>query len=155
MNPESDNSLPLNEGGEAKPSAPHPRRRSTDDVPNNDIAQIKKLYDTRITIGYYLAGGTIVFLLLLSIYSLCAIHSIGSDASERVFWIRVGGHALVTLALIWLAYQLLKAAERLMLPPFLAESNPEAAKVLLGIKDLTGPVTKVLGTVVDAATKMR
>ena len=54
------------------------------------------------------------------------------DGVLEVFYVSVGGHVVIAVALVWFIYQLLRAAERMILPRHLS-SDPEVARTLLGI----------------------
>src|SRR5262249_51393908 len=89
--------------------------------------------------GYGVAVSGFALLLTLGIYSFRHLRELGGDAYSslpaRSFWLLVGGHAVVTVAFVFLGYQLLRAAERLILPYWWAESNPELTRLMLGVGD--------------------
>lgn len=72
---------------------------------------------------------------------------------ERLEIARLGAHALISVAGIFGLYQVLRSAERLALPHWLATRNIELAKVLLGISDPAGASLKLAEKVADAVRK--
>lgn len=74
------------------------------------------------------------------------------SASLQVFYVSVVGHTVITIALIWLLYQLLRAGERMVLPRSLA-TDSEMARTLLGISSPHREVQKMLGQLIGAAAK--
>lgn len=69
------------------------------------------------------------------------------------FYVYVVAHAVVTAALVWFLYQLLKAAERMLLPVHYIDqvlfNDPALLRALIGVQDTTAglkEVAKLLGS---------
>jgi hypothetical protein len=113
---------------------------------------------TRRGIGYgagmVAAGG----LVALGVFSFSSLHSLVSDPYSKLapsyFWAVIVGHALITVALVFFCYQVLRAAERLMLPYWWVEKHPEAARAMLGMMDPVTTATRIVEQVADAASKV-
>lgn len=91
----------------------------------------------RVWTGRGIGGLSLLFLGGWLVYSLHALDQAElptTPLAERVFYIRLAVHAVITLGGIYFLYQVLRAAERLLLPPGVVEKNPQAAALLLGIK---------------------
>jgi hypothetical protein len=128
----------------ASPAAPSPDPRG---LAKEDRERFRHLIDSRRWIGYGLALSAFALLIALGLYSFQHLRELGSEryaaVPARTLWLLVGGHAVVTVAFVFLGYQLLRAAERLILPYWWAESNPELTRLMLGMGD---PLSSALQT---------
>lgn len=113
-----------------------PERR---ELAKEDRERFRRLIDSRRRIGYGVALTAFGLLAGLGAYSFIHLRELAGESyaslPTRSFWLLVGGHAVVTVAFVFLGYQLLRAAERLILPYWWAESNPELARLMLGMGD--------------------
>lgn len=65
-----------------------------------------------------------------------------TGATERLVWMTVGVHAVITAAAVYLAYQLFRVAERFFLP---LNASVELYPYLVGMRSPDGEVRRVLG----------
>lgn len=81
-----------------------------------------------------------------------------AQLSEHQFYAYVAGHACSMVACVWFLYQVLKAAERLMLPRYYIDQvigrEPTMLRALLGIDDPSSNL-KVIGQAADIVNKVR
>lgn len=81
----------------------------------------------------------------------------GNKAAVYLFAIKMTGEAIVSIALVFFAYQTLKTAERMVLPPWwVTKENIELLKAMLGIDspvDGAGRVLKGAADTLQAAAK--
>lgn len=83
---------------------------------------------TRRAFGYFLTVLSIVLLLGTGVASLAALDRMLPGDKTTFEMVRFGAHGLITLALVWFFYQLLRMAERMILP----QSLLSRADILLG-----------------------
>lgn len=124
---------------------------------------------TRATLGLAVGACSILFFVLLAIVSFVHLHQLLDQKTSGIegarFFVFVGGQALVTMALVWFLYQLLKAAERMLLPSHyimqVLARDPGFVRALIGVQDpavgvktagqalesLTGPLGKLTESV--------
>jgi uncharacterized membrane protein YcjF (UPF0283 family) len=98
-------------------------------------------------LGFAVGGFAILFVLSLGVWSLYSLHNLlapTNDVQLRFVIALFVVHAIITVALVYFCYQLLRAAERMLLPYWWASEKVEVAKVLLGIEDPVSTSTKVL-----------
>lgn len=72
------------------------------------------------------------------------------------FSILVSGHVAITVALVFFLYQMLKAAERMVVPANWVENNPQLMGAILDIKDPISSVPAILegvAKVIEAGKK--
>jgi len=110
--------------------------------------------------GYVLGLGSMAAIVYLAVRSFAALDQLLKPAPVtpeqwRTANILIVAHAVVTVALIFFAYQVLRAAERLALPWWWAERHAETAKIMLGIKDPVSTAAKVLDTAVETLSKLK
>jgi hypothetical protein len=121
-------------------------------------AAFEKVLNMRRRIGYGTGFVGVASLIALGIFSFASLHSIVDDAISKLqpsfFWALILGHALITVALVFLCYQIIRASERLMLPYWWVERHPDTAKAMLGVMDPVSTVTKVAEQLADAAGKV-
>jgi hypothetical protein len=105
----------------------------------------------RSNVGYGLGATAIVGAVVLAIYSFCSLHRMagafsggGTDRPLEVFYVSVGGHAAITIAMVWFIYQVLRAAERMALPRHLLSGDADMARTLLGISSPHREVQQLL-----------
>jgi hypothetical protein len=111
------------------------------DVIHQEGDRYDKILKWRRRIGYCLAVfgiGGIIYLAYHVIRNLEAI--VDKPPTTPLLYIYVGGHAVVTVALVFFAYQLIRAAERLIMPHWW---TVETARTMLGIRDPLSQTTKV------------
>jgi hypothetical protein len=97
------------------------------------IAQLKR----RHCVGYGVGALALVAAAVLAWHSFCGLSRIAkawadSKAPLPVFYVNAGGHVVITIAVVWFIYQVLRAAERMVLPSHWA-NDVEMARTLLGI----------------------
>jgi len=75
----------------------------------------------------------------------------GETPRLEVFYVNAAAHVVITVAVVWFIYQLLRAAERMVLPRHL-QNDAELARTLLGInspqREIARTVQQLLGLVV-------
>jgi hypothetical protein len=76
------------------------------------------------------------------------------SAAMKVFYVSVGGHAVITIALVWLIYQLLRAAERMVLPRALS-NEPEVIRALLGISSPQSELLRLAKEILPLASERK
>ena len=114
----------------------------------------------RATIGYWLGAAALGAALGLAFYSFCSLNRMETAfAGDKpppleAFYVTVGGHAVVTIALVWFIYQVLRAAERMALPRHLA-NDPDIARTLLGISSPQREVQQLLKQALGIITKTK
>ncbi|NOK34274.1 hypothetical protein HMI49_13815 [Corallococcus exercitus] len=118
---------------------------------------IDAIYEKYVThrrnLGFFVGGFAIVFVVGLGFWSFYSLHHIFApiDQVHSTFVIaQLIAHAVITIALVFFCYQLLRAAERMLLPYWWASEKVEVAKVLLGIEDPVSTATKMLNSTSDA-----
>lgn len=67
----------------------------------------------------------------------------------------LGAVAATTVATAWVGYQLARVGERMALPSWLIEKNPQAATAMLGIGDPTSAALGAVERVADVVSKVR
>lgn len=93
----------------------------------------------RRTVGYLLGISSVagfIFLAGLTYNHLAALAE--TKEIERVFaqfCVLAAAHVAVTLGFVFFLYQLLKAAERMVIPANWVENSPQLLGAILGIKD--------------------
>lgn len=120
-----------------------------------EIQRAADILVKRIRGAYALGVAAIVGAAVLGVYSFCSLADMPErmkDKSLEILYMGVGGHVLVTIALVWFLYQLLRAAERMALPRGLS-NNPEIARTLLGIRSPQGQAQELAEKIVAAAVK--
>ncbi|WNG41533.1 hypothetical protein F0U61_53530 [Archangium violaceum] len=119
---------------------------------------LERVLTRRRHIGYGVGAAGCLGLGGLGIYSFDSLHSLIrwplSSLPPSLFWALIVGHALITMALVFFCYQLIRAAERLMLPYWWVEKHPEAAKAMLGMMDPVSTFTKATEHVADVVGKV-
>ncbi len=115
----------------------------------------------RRAVGYVLGiFGTVgICVLLYSSYShIERVWPVGSeDIPENVLRLmlaQLAGYAAVTIAAVYFFYQVLRAAERMVLPGFWATRNVELARVMLGLQDPVRASTKAVEQSLEVASKL-
>ena len=76
------------------------------------------------------------------------------DIGLRVFYPHMAAHAVMCVALVWFIYQLLRAAERMVLPRHMS-NYPEVVRAMLGITSPHGQVQATLKEVAGLAGKVK
>lgn len=77
-----------------------------------------------------------------------------SSLEPHYFWAIMAGHTLVTIAFVLFLYQMVKAAERLILPWWWVEQHPETAKLMLGMTDPASTAAKIAGELAESVNKL-
>lgn len=104
----------------------------------------------RRSAGYALGTFAIGLILTIGGLSLWGIHEWTApvDPSHDKFELfRLGAHGVISIALIFFCYQLLRVAERFVLPYWWAEKNADIAKVMLGVEDPLSAAAKLVDRV--------
>jgi hypothetical protein len=120
----------------------------------------------RSNVGYGIGALAIAGALGLAIHSFCSLRTLSNEflttttkvpfvpPSLEVLYVLIGGHAVITLAMVWLVYQLLRASERMTLPRHLS-SNAEVARTLLGISSPQGEIIGMLKELIGVVGKVK
>ncbi|MGZ3457242.1 MAG: hypothetical protein ACXU86_01935 [Archangium sp.] len=126
-------------------------------APEDYGAQAKLAYEiyvhNRRQLGFFVGGFAISSVVVLGVWSFYSLHAIFAPSNQiqlSFVIVRCVAHAIITIALVFFCYQLLRAAERMMLPYWWASEKVEVAKVLLGIEDPVSTATKLLEKASDA-----
>lgn len=126
--------------------------------PPTDITVEQTLNDLRqrSNRGYGLGLFAIAGAVGLAVYSFCSLRDMaegfkGETPRLEVFYVNAAAHVVITVAVVWFIYQLLRAAERMVLPRHL-QNDAELARTLLGInspqREIARTVQQLLGLVV-------
>jgi hypothetical protein len=91
----------------------------------------------RRQIGYAIGCLGILGIIATLAVSLWSLHVLAEPTKEfEVFaYVKMGAHAVLTVAAVWFCYQMLRAAERMVLPYWWVRYNTDAVRVMLGIRD--------------------
>lgn len=112
-------------------------RAASVDYSTSDGSAAGDIYARRVRVGHTLGAIAISGIAVLGWWSLAELARVEPGPQDehgvRIFYARVTAHAVVTVALIWFGYQVLRIAERLALPQFFY-ANLKAAKLALGIE---------------------
>jgi hypothetical protein len=136
-----------------------------------EVKHLQGVTTWRRRAGYILmglAGAAIPVVFALSTYQLHKFTALPADFPRDRFWLLVGGQAIVTFVTLYFLYQVLKASERLAMPYWWAERNPEVVRLMLGIEDIitassrsaeqiarvVAPLSEPVVKLVDVATKL-
>lgn len=133
-------------------------------TPAEQAAAISAVEDlkSRATRGYILGLAGIAAAVGLAIYSFCSLHKMaeiyrGNESGSvrlEVFYVSAAGHVVITVTLVWFIYQLLRAAERMVLPRHFS-TDPEVARTLLGISSPQREITKMMNQLIGTIIKVR
>lgn len=105
----------------------------------------KDVVEDRKTLGLVLGAFGIFMIAGIGVWSMYALDKLElrMPTAQTFYLVKLGVHALITVALVFFCYQLLRAAERLMLPYWWASQSTEVAKLYLGISDPLSTLKKV------------
>jgi hypothetical protein len=101
----------------------------------------------RRTVGYGLGAFAILAIGGLGWWSFKALHSMKAPTTwieEKFAFAVLAGHAVITVALIYFLYQVLRIAERLAVPYWWVDKDPSPLRTMLGVRDPISAVTKLL-----------
>lgn len=138
---EPDNALPEEQGSSARGDGP-------------DRKDAEALYAQRLWIGYALGLAALLLLGVVLGGSLWSLHALKAPTSwleERFLFVQLGVHGAITVAFVWFLYQVLRLAERLVLPYWWVAKEQWPARTMLGIKD---PVSTTAKLVAEAAAAL-
>lgn len=117
-----------------------------------------RIINLRRYIGYVLGVAGMLALLAIGKLSFVSLHDMArppfSGLPTSLVWAIAVGHALITVALVFFCYQLIRAAERLILPYWWIEGSPETARLMLGVTDPVSSAMKLTEQMVDTAGKI-
>jgi hypothetical protein len=136
-----------------------------------EVKHLQGVTTWRRRAGYVLMGVTGVAIpgvFALSTWQLHEFTELRPDFPQDRFWLLVGGQAIVTFVTLYFLYQVLKASERLVMPYWWAERNPDVVRLMLGIEDMVtagsrsaaqiakvaAPLTEPVIKLVDVLTKL-
>jgi hypothetical protein len=105
--------------------------------------------------GYWLGALTIGVIGKLGWWSLDELHAMkvpDTWIQEKFAFAVIAGHAVITVALIYFLYQVLRIAERLVLPYWWVDKDPSPVRTMLGVRD---PVSTMMKMTRDIATAVR
>lgn len=138
-----------------------PLLKAVEDEEHTEREQERERFATITTrrriLGYWLGGGAIAGILGAASLSAWSFHRLAAEAERYApgrFWALAGGHVVLTLGLVFFFYQVLRAAERLALPHWWVERNPELARLMLGIRDPATSASKVTGQAAELVAKI-
>lgn len=129
-----------------------PPVKTPDGTPDHSETLLNEAVRTRRWIGYALGLiglGVVIWAAERSFATLEGLPVPQDKLTERHHWLGVSGHLVLTVALVFFAYQLLRAAERLILPRWWVERNPEGAKIMLGMSDPADSMKRALEAAAD------
>lgn len=109
----------------------------------------------RRRIGYGLIGVASVLILLVGGFSISKLSTYEKPETQAVLFFQIARltiHGLITTASIGFLYQVLRAAERMALPPSYS-NNPKVARVLLGVADPIDATAKIVSKLAVALAK--
>jgi hypothetical protein len=124
------------------------------------LSQYALLLAERRAVGYMLGlfGVAGMCVLLYSSYShIERVWPVGQALPDNVLTLVLGqlaAYAAVTIAGVFFLYQVLRAAERMVLPGFWATRNVELARVMLGLQDPVRSSTRAVEQGIEVAAKM-
>jgi hypothetical protein len=109
-------------------------------------------------LGYALGGISISGMVALIVFAFWSLHRLIEPPKdvlgERFVWVVVAGHSVVTVAAAFFAYQMLKAAERLIFPAWWAKSSRKLMAAMLGIKDPLSASAKTVQQLIKLVEKL-
>lgn len=112
---------------------------------------------SRRKFGYWTMMAAGIGILGLAFYAFRSIDKMIADKEllgERL-WIAVGSHGVVTVAVIYFLYQVLRAGERLSIPYWWVERHVDGARLALGINDPARTVQKAVVEIAETAAKLK
>lgn len=120
-----------------------------------EVPEHLDLLKTRRRIGYVLGALSIISLVCALRATLIGVMEmqVPAPGTETFAYVRMGLHAVVVVAWVWFSYQVLRAAERLIIPYWWLRQNIDAVKVMLGISDPWRAALSAAEKVVDIGTK--
>lgn len=112
----------------------------------------EKHLTSRTRTGWSIGGVGFVIVLSTAGYAFARLAGAAPPApgNATFFYVVTGAQTAISLALVLFGYQLVRAAERMLLPHWVAEQHPEAAKVLLGIEDPVRGLVKTTERLITA-----
>lgn len=141
------------------------RRRMAEKLANRPALQVtlgkeqERFVDVltrRRRVGYVLGSLSISMLVAIAILDFVALHwwiPVPENAfQERRVWLIVAGQSVVTIAVVYFAYQLLRAAERLVMPYWWVERHAAAARLMLGVPDPASVPARLLREIRELLT---
>jgi hypothetical protein len=120
-----------------------------------EVKERLDLLNDRRWIGYVLGALSIASI----VYALCStMKAVGAlpepAAGKEVFaYVRMGTHAVVVVAWVWFSYQMLRAAERMILPYWWLRQNLDSVKLMLGISDPWRAALKASEEILEVTAK--
>jgi hypothetical protein len=121
---------------------------------SNAPGNASEIGTARRKVGYWLGGLTIVAIGALGGWSLTELHAMQVPVTwieEKFAFAVIGGHAVITVALIYFLYQVLRIAERLALPYWWVDKDPSPVRTMLGVRDPVSAVMKITRELASAA----
>jgi hypothetical protein len=112
----------------------------------------------RRVIGYGLGVLAAAAVGTLGVSSILHLDTMAQESYSKLpfayFGTIVAGQSLITIALVFFCYQLMRAAERLILPYWWAEKHPETARLVLGMTDPLSAASRLTEQIVDSASRL-
>lgn len=140
-------------------------KKQRDQLEKERVAErtaFSSITDTRRCWGYALKCVAILGVVAAVLISFSDLRALAEQAAQGEFnqgglgrerlWLFVGGHALITVAAIYFFYQLLRAGERLALPYWWVERNPDA-RMMLGVQDPASTIRKAAEEIGETTAK--
>jgi hypothetical protein len=109
----------------------------------------------RRCVGYAIGIIGILGVSGILVFSVWSIHSM-PEPSPGMVWFeygRLGAHAVLMVAAVWFCYQLLRAAERMLLPYWWVRYNTDVVRMMLGIADPWRSAMKAGEQLVELSSK--
>ncbi len=125
------------------------------------LSQYAQVLVERRSVGYALGLFGIIGLCVLLYSSYSHIGRVWALTSQelptnvlKLMFAQLAAYAAVTVAGVYFLYQVLRAAERMVLPGFWATRNVELARVMLGIQDPVRASSKAVEQSIEVASKL-
>ncbi|MGA9525960.1 MAG: hypothetical protein WBV82_31160 [Myxococcaceae bacterium] len=126
-----------------------------------NLSQYALVLAERRAVGYALGLFGIVGICALLYGSYSHIERVWALTSQdlptnvlKLLMAQLAAYAAVTVAGVYFLYQVLRAAERMVLPGFWATRNVELARVMLGLQDPVRASTKAVEQSIEVASKL-
>jgi hypothetical protein len=109
----------------------------------------------RRSIGYAIGAVAILGVAAMLAFSMWSLHEMAppDDGQEIYGYVMLGAHAVLMIAAVWFCYQLLRAAERMVLPYWWVRFNTDAVRMMLGITDPWRSALKAGEEILEVGTK--
>jgi hypothetical protein len=114
------------------------------------VGRVRRSFGYVLMIAAFASMGALGVWSLLGIDGISSLNAKGNTEPLELLLVKSGAHAIITLALVWFGYQMLKAGERLILPHWYAEKSIGIGKLFLGIQEPAKATMKQLEKVTDA-----